>query len=98
MHEFLKEYLTYLKLERNLSENTVNSYQNDLTKLFAYLSQKKVSDLSEVNYSLLSGFFAQDEIRTFSSATVYRYICSIKGSAERAISPNIELFTGTSLN
>ncbi|MDP2366382.1 MAG: site-specific integrase, partial [Ignavibacteria bacterium] len=30
MKLFLKEYLAHLKLEKNLSTNTVSSYKNDL--------------------------------------------------------------------
>ena len=33
MQEFLREYLAYLKLERNLSENTIVSYERDLKKV-----------------------------------------------------------------
>jgi site-specific recombinase XerD len=34
MKIFLKEYLTILKLEKNLSENTTASYKNDLLLSF----------------------------------------------------------------
>jgi site-specific recombinase XerD len=33
---FVKEYLSVLKLEKNLSENTVVSYKNDLTSFFRF--------------------------------------------------------------
>jgi site-specific recombinase XerD len=37
MNLFLKEYLNILKLEKNLSENTVSSYSSDITSLIKFL-------------------------------------------------------------
>ncbi|MEJ2194443.1 MAG: site-specific integrase, partial [Ignavibacteriaceae bacterium] len=39
MKTFLKEYLSVLRLERNLSENTISSYKNDLTTFLNFLEQ-----------------------------------------------------------
>lgn len=39
----LKDYLTYLKLERGLSTNSINSYELDLIKLIGFLKVKEIS-------------------------------------------------------
>ncbi|MDN3594601.1 site-specific tyrosine recombinase XerD [Zunongwangia endophytica] len=39
----LKDYLTYLKLERGLSVNSINSYELDLIKLIGFLKVKEIS-------------------------------------------------------
>ena len=45
----LKKYLAHLQFERNLSENTINSYWIDLKKFFEYLeynfSIKKINEI-----------------------------------------------------
>ena len=39
----LKDYLTYLKLERGLSVNSISSYELDLIKLLNFLKVKSIS-------------------------------------------------------
>ena len=58
-----KEYHTYLRLERSLSENSVSAYEQDLFKLRTYLEEKnidpvkaKLSDLENFVYN----FFGAD--------------------------------------
>lgn len=45
----LKSYRTFLQLERNMSEHSIKAYENDVKKLFQYLSQlpntKPIKDL-----------------------------------------------------
>lgn len=43
-HSILKEYLTFLTIERGLSVNTVDSYGRDLKKLIRYLDAHKISE------------------------------------------------------
>ncbi|PQJ74572.1 site-specific tyrosine recombinase XerD [Polaribacter gangjinensis] len=39
----IKDYQTFLKIERGLSINTINSYTNDLEKLSKFLSENEIS-------------------------------------------------------
>ena len=40
---YIKDYLTYLRIERGLSENTIKNYNFDLQKLVNYLSQHQIN-------------------------------------------------------
>jgi len=79
MEEFLKEYLTILRYEKNLSENTTQSYKNDLKKFLTFLAESKVKDLSEVTSNLITKFFDRQRKSGVDSATSARYMSSIKG-------------------
>ena len=79
MLDFLKEYLALLKVEKNLSENTINSYQTDLIKLFDFLESEKINDLNDVKYKHLTKFFEKQRDEGINSSTVSRYSSSIKG-------------------
>ena len=79
MEVFLKEYLTILKLERNLSENSLASYASDIKKFFSYLEEVKISDLSEVTVETISDYFQKQRQVGLRSASTGRYNSSMKG-------------------
>ncbi|MCZ6703440.1 MAG: site-specific tyrosine recombinase XerD [Ignavibacteria bacterium] len=78
MKSFLKEYLSFLKLERNLSGNTISSYKNDITSLLHYLSERGISDPSDITFSHLIEFFKTLSEVCLSNSTAARYFSSIK--------------------
>ncbi|MEE9429931.1 MAG: site-specific tyrosine recombinase XerD [Melioribacteraceae bacterium] len=79
MQDFLKEYLSHLKIEKNLSENSIASYKIDLNKLLIFLETKKISDLNNVAYSNITDFFAALKKEGLNSSSVSRYSSSLKG-------------------
>ena len=78
METFLKEYLSVLRLERNLSENTIASYKNDLTSLSHFLEEKNVADPSDISVSDLTNFFKSLTGFGLSSTSTARYFSSVK--------------------
>ena len=79
MNIFLKEYLTVLKLEKNLSDNTVASYKNDIASLINFLDELKVDDPSRISSEHLSSFFKSLAKAGLDSRSAARYYSSIKG-------------------
>ena len=79
MEPFLNEYLSVLRLERNLSENTILSYKNDLTSFLSFLEQKKVDDPSQISINHITNFFKTLNESGLTSTTSARYFSSIKG-------------------
>ncbi len=75
---FLKEYLSLLKLERNLSDNTINAYKNDITALFSYLEKEQVYDLNNITHIHLAGFFKVLKEIGLTDTSAARYYSSIK--------------------
>lgn len=79
MEEFVKEYLTILQYEKNLSANTTNAYRNDLKKFLAYLKKNAITDFNEISSNHLSLFFENLRKENINSATSARYMSSLKG-------------------
>jgi integrase/recombinase XerD len=79
MKIFLREYLSSLELERNLSINTIKSYRNDLNSLILFLKEKKIEDPAEITYQHLTAFFKLLSKLELSSRSSARYYSSIKG-------------------
>ena len=55
--DVVKAYVRYLKLQRNMSGNTLDAYQHDLRKLLDYLEREGI-DISEVTLKDLEHFSA----------------------------------------
>ncbi len=53
--DVMKEYLSFLTLEKGLSGNTIEAYRNDVKKLYEYLDEKNLS-FSSVKYEDLLSF------------------------------------------
>lgn len=79
MELFLKEYLSHLKLEKNLSENTLSSYKNDISTFISFLSDYKIADPSDISTENLTTFFKTLKNIGLTSTSAARYFSSLKG-------------------
>ncbi len=80
-NKIIYDYLEYIKTEKNLSENTMNSYKMDLKKYIDYLKQKDIH-YSQVNENDLFSFLIYLEETNISVSTISRMISSIKSFHE----------------
>lgn len=79
MELFLREYLAHLKLERNLSENTIISYKNDINSFLAFLAEIGIDDLSDIVSEHIVKFFKLLKDLGLSGTSTARYFSSLKG-------------------
>ncbi|HCN38197.1 MAG TPA: site-specific tyrosine recombinase XerD [Bacteroidetes bacterium] len=91
----LKLFNNFLRLEKTLSENSIRSYNFDVTKLFEYLEFKGIEKVSKITDSDLKKFIQlqskslkkDDEV--ISDKTISRYISSFKSFFKFLESENI---------
>lgn len=79
MNSFIKEYLGLLKLEKNLSENTLNAYSNDLNAFRRFIEEKGINDPSEILPVHIRNFFKLLSDLGLSVRSAARYYSSVKG-------------------
>lgn len=79
MELFLKEYLAHIKLERNLSSNTISSYRNDITTFNSLLKDCGVDDPSDISSEHFAKFFKSLKELGLSNTSAARYFSSLKG-------------------
>lgn len=79
MELFVKEYLAHLKLEKNLSANTVSSYQIDINAFVAFIKNENINDPSKVTTENISSFFKILKDVGLSATSSARYFSSLKG-------------------
>lgn len=81
METYLKDYFMMLRIEKNLSQNTIQSYRRDLKRYVSFLTdEENISDLKDIRQKQIRGFFrklkelhlAQTSIsRSFSAVRSY---------------------------
>ncbi|MFA7228963.1 MAG: tyrosine-type recombinase/integrase, partial [Melioribacteraceae bacterium] len=79
MEEFLKEYLSILQYEKNLSGNTTSAYRNDLKKFLIYLEDAGIRDFNNVTANNLFDYLKLQRELGVDSATTARYLSSLRG-------------------
>ena len=78
MEKTLDGFITYLHNVKKKSENTVLSYNRDLTKFIKYLRTNKITSLDQVEEKDLEKYINELNDNGFKSATVSRNIASLK--------------------
>ena len=74
---YFKDFENFLKLERNLSVNTIKSYRSDLKKLEFYLSKTSAKKLSFIDPDIVRGILYEQSKRV-SAKTQGRIISTLK--------------------
>lgn len=86
--ELLKDFLTYLSVEKGLSKNTVESYSIDLKKFQDFLLQRNKS-FSYFTKTDVIDFIETIRSEGYSISSTCRFISSIKGLCKYLIIENI---------
>lgn len=76
---FLREYLSILKLEKNLSDNTVAAYGNDINSFLQFVESRRIDDPSIIKQNHIADFFKSLKELGLSGRSAARYYSSIKG-------------------
>ncbi len=79
LQEKVEEFLSYLDLERGLSEATQESYRRDLYGLIHFLTTKKISRIQQVSTEAIREFLRCERDAKRSPATIARRLSAIRG-------------------
>lgn len=74
----IKEFISFISLEKGLSQNTKVSYNHDLTKLAEYLFSNEIINFQNVKKENLSNFLAILEEFGIGSTSRARYLSSVR--------------------
>lgn len=84
--EELQRYLQFIKLEKNLSENSVVSYKNDLERYLNFLSNDlRIQQLGGVTLHHIEKYLEELSAMDLSVSSIARNVSSIRGFHEFAV-------------
>lgn len=75
----IRNYLNYIELEKGLSENSYNSYLNDLKVYSEFLQDSKIKDFKDSDSEKITSFLAKLDEIGLGGASRMRYLSSVRG-------------------
>ncbi len=78
METHLHDYFTMLRVERNLSLNTIDAYRRDLKNYISYLENRRLKSMNGIKQKHIRGFIRALADAHLSPASISRVISSIR--------------------
>ena len=74
----IEEYLHFLKIERGLSDNTIQSYERDLKQYLFFLEEREIASWEVIDRYLVLDFLESLRNNDKSSATIIRMVSTLR--------------------
>ncbi len=78
MHNYLNQFLDYIKYEKNYSELTKKNYERDIDYFLLFLEDNRIKSIKEVNYQMIRKYLVHLHNHQYSKKTIARYISSLR--------------------
>lgn len=78
LSDYLKSFIDYLQIERQVAANTVEAYQRDLLRFIKFLEERKIMDVASVTHHDIYAFLEMLHDLTLSSASVSRNLSAVR--------------------
>ena len=78
MIELIDEFLSYLSVERGLSNNTLSSYKRDLSNFFGYIKKRRIVSIDKVTRQMITSFMLSEKDRGLSANSISREVACLK--------------------
>jgi len=80
MEKYIRQFVTYLKIERNYSQHTVDSYELDLSDFVKFLADENgvLPPLEDVDHLIIRSYLANLQERHLARSTVVRRLSSLR--------------------
>jgi len=80
MEDYIDQFIAYLEIERNYSQNTVSSYRADLLDFRRFLldANDSLPSISEIDHLMVRSYMANLQERQLARSTVLRKLSSLR--------------------
>ncbi len=77
LDNYIENFIDYLRFERHLSPNTIESYKRDLSKYHLFLKERNISDPEVISHEDIIAFL-EDLYKTQSDSSISRILSTIR--------------------
>jgi len=85
----ISDYLSHLKIERNLSLNTIGAYSRDLNRLALFLEDAAIGSVEHVSPELMVAYQSHLATGGFSRSTVQRHLAACRSFLKFCVSEGL---------
>jgi len=78
MNDLLDSFLSFLVVEKGLSENTLESYGRDLKKFLLFIESRGITSAREIRYGDILDFLTHSREEGLTATTIVRSMVSVK--------------------
>ncbi|WP_193316088.1 site-specific integrase, partial [Flavicella marina] len=78
MNDLLDSFLSFLVVEKGLSENTLESYGRDLKKFLLFIESRGITSAREIKYNHILDFLTHSREEGLTATTIVRSMVSVK--------------------
>ncbi len=78
MEQVLKKFIDYLQEDRELSKNTIESYNRDIRQFKGYIKNSDVKDLTKVNKTVIITYLMYLQKKGRATSTISRNLASLR--------------------
>ena len=89
MIEYLHQYLNFLRIEKNLSENSISAYKTDLERYLSYLAARNIKRLSQIEEKHVRKLIQTMSELGLNSSSLSRNLSSIRSFHKFLLSENL---------
>jgi integrase/recombinase XerD len=87
--DYIKAFIDYLRIERQMADNTVEAYQRDLLRYGEFLQDRALDDFAEISHRDVYAFLEMLHDLTLSAASVSRNLSAVRAFHRFLIGENI---------
>jgi integrase/recombinase XerD len=79
MSDVIDAFLSYLSVEKGLSQNTITSYREDIDSFKSFLTQRHVDSLLSANKNDITNFMLYEKDKGINTNSIARRLAALKG-------------------
>lgn len=73
-----KNFISYLKVEKKFSSNTIESYQRDINDFIDYLTNTKIEYIEDIDENIVIDYVANIHQQNYTNSTIARKISAVR--------------------